>query len=244
MSTTHDKQIERKIGNPAVGVDTSIVIGASVSSWIPVVVASTFRVVHVTQGVTCGSWRVNVFSNCPNVGASLTCVFIDEGTEDLAPRLAQGWRIKRSKERRTGNKSGMSLSGLWGKTLSRRLRALTSRFISVDEARTILGDTVGELMGDDIGVLGKWNKPAAISIAVSQLRSVPEGIAVVHVVLVHTRSQGHAGIVNRIAAYRSTQQAALHFEYLRVLHDVIATIHDFQHQPPTIISKSPFKNQQ
>ena len=93
MSTAHDKQIERKIGDPAVGVDTSIVMSASISSWIPVVVASTCRVAHISECVTCLSRRVNIFSNFPNIVASLAIVLIDEGTKDVAPRLVEGWRI-------------------------------------------------------------------------------------------------------------------------------------------------------
>ena len=90
MSTTHDKQIERKIGDSAVPVDTSIVTGALISSWIPVVVASTCRVAHISECVTCSKGRVNIFSNFPNIFASLARVSIDEGTKDVAQRLVEG----------------------------------------------------------------------------------------------------------------------------------------------------------
>jgi hypothetical protein len=99
MSTTHDKKIERKIGDSAVPVDTSIVIGASISSWIPVVVASTDRVVHIPECVTCSSWSKNVFSNLPNIVASRAHGSIDEGTKDIAHRLVESWRMKRSEQK-------------------------------------------------------------------------------------------------------------------------------------------------
>jgi hypothetical protein len=107
MCSTHNKQIERKVGDSAVPVDTSIVRGTRVSIGIPVIVASTFRVVHIPESVTFFSWRVNVFSNFPNIVASLARVSVDEGTKDVAQGLVERWRFGKSRET-VRNKSGMS----------------------------------------------------------------------------------------------------------------------------------------
>jgi hypothetical protein len=122
MSTTHDKQIERKIGDSAVPVDTSTITAPGISSWIPVVVASTGRVVHIPVCVTCSSWRENIFSNFPNIVARLARISVDDGTKDIAHRLVESWRKKRSKRQLRGISQVYS-SGLWFYKLSRTFRA-------------------------------------------------------------------------------------------------------------------------
>ena len=130
MGTTHDKEIERKIGDSAVPVYTSIVTGASVSIWIPVIVTSTVRVVHIPECVTCGSRRVNIFSNFPNIFASLARVLIDEGTKDVAQSLVEGCRIERSRQRQTRINQACSYQ-VCGSIRCLGFSVLTSRFISI-----------------------------------------------------------------------------------------------------------------
>jgi hypothetical protein len=87
---SHDEQIECKICNSAVGVDTSIVGGASESTWVPVIVASTRRVIHISKCVAVAIGCVNVFSEFPNILSGRTHFSINKGAKDIGPCLVEG----------------------------------------------------------------------------------------------------------------------------------------------------------
>jgi hypothetical protein len=98
MNTTHDKQMERKICDSAVPVDTSLVTASSVSSWIPVIMVFAGRVRHVANTtIAFGPWGVNVFSDGPDVVSSRASGSIDHGAEDIAHRFVQSYKHKEEK---------------------------------------------------------------------------------------------------------------------------------------------------
>ena len=108
MRTTHDKQIERQIGDSAIRVDTPMVTGANVSIWIPVGVAVTVWVLHIANAtITCGIWGVNIFSDGPDIVASRASGFIDHGAEDIAQCFVQSYteRTKEVEKEKAGPKS-------------------------------------------------------------------------------------------------------------------------------------------
>jgi hypothetical protein len=98
MRTTHDKQMERKICDSAIPVNTSSVTLAHVSSWIPVKVIIAGWVRHIANAtIACGPWGVNVFSDGPDIGTCRASGSIDQGAEDIAHCFVQSYNQKEEK---------------------------------------------------------------------------------------------------------------------------------------------------
>ena len=71
--------------------------------------------------------------------------------------------------------------------------------VGVVQARGELGDTVGQLVADDVIRFGEVSEDLTVAVPVGHLGAIPEGVVVAHTV-VNRRHQCHAGIVNRVAA--------------------------------------------